>query len=51
MEDYLKGLLKAIRPALGVVSLEDDTGVAALSRRKYPLSSFRFDVASQLTNS
>ena len=45
VEDYLKGLLKAIRPAPGVVSAEDDTAVAALSRRKCLLS-FGFDMTN-----
>ena len=46
MEDYLKGLLKVIRPAPGVVSVEDDTAVAALSRGEYWLSPFRFDMTN-----
>ena len=45
VEDYLKGILKAIRPVPGVTSAEDDTAVAALSRRKC-LFCFRLDVTN-----
>jgi len=50
VEDYLKGLLKAIRPVeptpvpIGVESNEEDTAVAALSRRKHIFLSIRVDV-------
>ena len=50
VEDYLKGLLKAIRPVeptsipVGVESNEEDTAVAALSRRKHFFPSIRVDV-------
>ena len=52
VEDYLKGLLKAIRPVELVVipdgaeSEENGTMVAALSRRKYFFSSLRFGMAN-----
>ena len=52
-EDYLKGLLRAIRPvepapttAPDAELTEDDTVVALLSRGEYWLASFRFDVAN-----
>jgi len=52
VEDYLKGLLKAIRPVelapipAGAGSDENGTMVAALSRRKHFFSSLRFDMAN-----
>ena len=52
MEDYLKGLLRVLRPVepastpTGADSDEDSTAAAAFSRREHFFSSLRFDVAN-----